>query len=195
MRCCAVRTVARATTIRGAIVLPASRASCARELAARAPGSVMTNCLDGPPSIIPPSASSSLLPSQCSRYWLFPFAERHERPPLLNQNPKTTYVETGLSTVRTWRTKDVWTMCSAYNMSSSFVYLRPQWWVTVLLVQQAVHWSVILNTRWIHCCLIMSQRKWLEPSLCGYVIGWYFIKGRLETRIDVHTFWEQTVQK
>ncbi|KAG7229046.1 hypothetical protein INR49_013165 [Caranx melampygus] len=37
-RCCAVRTVARATTISGAIVPPASRASCARELAARARG-------------------------------------------------------------------------------------------------------------------------------------------------------------
>lgn len=109
--CCAVRTAARATTISGATVPPASRASCARELAARAPGSAMTNCLDGPPSIIPPSAASSLSPSQCSLYWLFPFAERPGRPPILNQNPKTTHVETELSTLRTWRTKAVWTMC------------------------------------------------------------------------------------
>lgn len=62
-RCCVVRTVARATTTSDAIVPLASRASCARELAARGPGSVMTNCLDGPPSIIPPSAASSRFPS------------------------------------------------------------------------------------------------------------------------------------
>jgi len=61
-RCCAVRTAVLATTISVAIVPPASRASCARELAARAPGSAVTNCQDGPPSITPLSAASSLLP-------------------------------------------------------------------------------------------------------------------------------------
>ncbi|KAK2895903.1 hypothetical protein Q8A73_015391 [Channa argus] len=62
-RCCAVRTVARATTINGANVPPASRASCAREFAARGLESAMTNCLDRPPSIFPTLATSVFLPS------------------------------------------------------------------------------------------------------------------------------------
>lgn len=39
---------------------------------------------------------------------------------------------------------------------------------------------------WSHCCR-MSQRKRLEPSLSDYVIGWYFIKDRLETRRELPT--------
>lgn len=106
-RCCAVRTAARATTISGATVPRASRVSCARELAARAPGSARTSCLDEPPSVSTPSASSPSRRPFC--YWLFPFAERLWLPPwrplILNQNPETTYVETGtLDPLRTWRT-------------------------------------------------------------------------------------------
>lgn len=36
----------------------------------------------------------------------FPLLRDLDGLPTLNQNPKTTYVETELSTVRTWRTKD-----------------------------------------------------------------------------------------
>lgn len=75
-RCYAVKTAEHATTISGAIVPPASLAFCVRELAARGPGSAMTSCLDRPPSIIHPSAASSLLTLSSFHYWSSPFAER-----------------------------------------------------------------------------------------------------------------------
>lgn len=64
---------------------------------------------------------------------------------------KTWNAENEHSTLRTWRTKNVWTMCWADNISNSFfVYPRPQWWMAVLLAQMAVHWCVILNDRRIY---------------------------------------------
>lgn len=158
-RCCAVRTAARVTTINGAIVPPASRVSCVREFAARAPGSAMTNCLDRPPSIFPTSVASSLLCLYCSCYWLLPFAERPERFPILNQTLRPHMLR-----MNSQPYGHEWQRTNGP---------RPQWWVKLL---QCVHWSILLMDRRIYERIgggtaVLQHHRGSDWSLCFLIMS------------------------
>lgn len=136
--CYGARTVARVTITKGVTAPPASRASCVRELTARAPGSAMTSCLDEPPSISPRTAAGSLGASWQCNCWLFSFAERSQMT--FHPQPKTykiTFTESeplGLEDTKDRGCRDVLKV----HYKQLFCISR----AVVLLVQQVMHWIV-----------------------------------------------------